>query len=223
VAVLWPQYNLLHGTCPSASGGNEKYTKPVAYTPWMQGMHCVPLDIPGTFCFIENMKWSLKSDLKCLHKARTSSIFQESADMWRYCILDIGTTTCVHLMVQRACAGNIYCTHVDFKLHSGTLASNFNIVLMMAVCVTVLGESIVQCHATRGPLLNYNHTVAMLPIPVAARSKAWVWGRSLAGNMGLNPTRGMDVCLLWVLCVVRYRCLWRADHSFRGVLLAACV
>jgi len=23
---------------------------------------------------------------------------------------------------------------------------------------------------------------------------------------------------LWMLCVVRYRCLWRADHSSRGVL-----
>jgi len=28
----------------------------------------------------------------------------------------------------------------------------------------------------------------------------------------------MDVCLLWVLCVVRYRSLWRVDHSSRGGL-----
>jgi hypothetical protein len=28
----------------------------------------------------------------------------------------------------------------------------------------------------------------------------------------------MDVCLLWVLCVVRYRSLRRIDHSSRGVL-----
>jgi hypothetical protein len=28
----------------------------------------------------------------------------------------------------------------------------------------------------------------------------------------------MDICLLWVLCVVRYRPLRRADHSSRGVL-----
>jgi len=32
------------------------------------------------------------------------------------------------------------------------------------------------------------------------------------------PTGGMDVCLLWVLCVVRWRSLRRADHSPRGVL-----
>jgi hypothetical protein len=30
----------------------------------------------------------------------------------------------------------------------------------------------------------------------------------------------MYVCLLWVLCVVRYRSLRRADHSSRGVLLS---
>ena len=34
------------------------------------------------------------------------------------------------------------------------------------------------------------------PIPVAARSKAWVFGRSLARIVGSNPTGGMDVCLL---------------------------
>jgi hypothetical protein len=49
---------------------------------------------------------------------------------------------------------------------------------------------------------------------VAARFKAWIYGRLLAGN----SARGMYVCLLWVLCVVRYRSLRRADHSSRGVL-----
>jgi hypothetical protein len=37
--------------------------------------------------------------------------------------------------------------------------------------------------------------------PVAVRSKAWVYGRSFTGIVGSNPTYGMDVCLLWVLCV----------------------
>ena len=35
---------------------------------------------------------------------------------------------------------------------------------------------------------------------MAARSKAWVYGRSPAEILGSNPTGGMDVCLL--LCVV---------------------
>jgi hypothetical protein len=32
-------------------------------------------------------------------------------------------------------------------------------------------------------------------ISVAARSKVWVYGRSLAGIVGSNPAGGMDVCL----------------------------
>jgi hypothetical protein len=35
------------------------------------------------------------------------------------------------------------------------------------------------------------------------RSKVWVCGLSLAGIAGSNPARGMDVCFLWVLYVVR--------------------
>jgi hypothetical protein len=33
----------------------------------------------------------------------------------------------------------------------------------------------------------------MLPIPVTAQSKAWVYGRLLTGIVGSNPARGMDV------------------------------
>ena len=55
-------------------------------------------------------------------------------------------------------------------------------------------------------------------IPVAARSKAWICGRSLAGISRSNAAGGMDVCLLWVLSVVRLSCLRRADYSSRGVL-----
>jgi hypothetical protein len=33
-------------------------------------------------------------------------------------------------------------------------------------------------------------------IPVAARSEAWVCGRSHAGIAGSNPTGGMNICLL---------------------------
>ena len=40
--------------------------------------------------------------------------------------------------------------------------------------------------------------IKSLPIPVAKRSKARVWGRSLAGNAGSNPGRGMDGCIVFV-------------------------
>ena len=42
--------------------------------------------------------------------------------------------------------------------------------------------------------------MALKPIPVAARSKAWVCGHSIVGTEGSNPADGMDVCLLW--CVL---------------------
>ena len=41
------------------------------------------------------------------------------------------------------------------------------------------------------------------PVPVAARSKVLVCGRSPAEIVGSNPTGSMEVCLLWMLCVVR--------------------
>ena len=63
---------------------------------------------------------------------------------------------------------------------------------------------------------------------MAAPSKGWVCGRSLTEILGLNPARGMDICLVCVcLCVcvcvcvlfvVRQRFLRQADHSSRGVL-----
>ena len=38
-----------------------------------------------------------------------------------------------------------------------------------------------------------------MPVPVAARSKAWVCGRSLAGIAGSNPSGAMNACLLGVV------------------------
>jgi hypothetical protein len=49
------------------------------------------------------------------------------------------------------------------------------------------------------------------PIPMAALSKAWVCGRSLAGIVGSNPARGIDVSL----CEC---CVLPADLSSRVVL-----
>jgi hypothetical protein len=58
------------------------------------------------------------------------------------------------------------------------------------------------------------------PIPVATRSEAWICGCLLAGNVGSNPARGMDVCRLWMLCVTSLRSVRQADHSSREILLS---
>jgi hypothetical protein len=43
-------------------------------------------------------------------------------------------------------------------------------------------------------LIIFSSNMFLMPISVAARSKAWICGRSLAGIVGSNPPRGMDVC-----------------------------
>jgi hypothetical protein len=54
------------------------------------------------------------------------------------------------------------------------------------------------------------------PIPVAARSKAWVCGRWIVGIAGSFAAESMDVCLLRVLCVVTYRSAHRANQSSKS-------
>ena len=46
-----------------------------------------------------------------------------------------------------------------------------------------------------------------MPNPLAALSKARVCGRPLVGIMGSSSAVGIDVCLLWVWCVVTRRSL----------------
>jgi len=54
-----------------------------------------------------------------------------------------------------------------------------------------------------------------MPVPLAARFKAWVCGRSLAGIVGSNSAGGMVVCC--ECCVLSVIGLCRAGHSSRGV------
>ena len=40
------------------------------------------------------------------------------------------------------------------------------------------------------------HNTPFMLVPVAARSKSWVYGHSIAGIAGSNPAGSLDVCLL---------------------------
>ena len=62
--------------------------------------------------------------------------------------------------------------------------------------------------------------IGPMPLSVAAWSKGCVYSHSVSGIVGLNPNGGMDVCLLWVLCVVKWRSVWWAKHLSRWVLLS---
>ena len=54
-------------------------------------------------------------------------------------------------------------------------------------------------------------------MPMAARSKAQVFGRSLADIVSSKLTGCMDVGLLLLLCVARQKSLRQANHSSRVV------
>ena len=66
--------------------------------------------------------------------------------------------------------------------------------------------------------VNIGECVNIMAIPVSARSKAWVCGRSLAAIAGSNPAGNMDVWVLGVFCIIRYRSLRWGDRSSRGIL-----
>ena len=56
------------------------------------------------------------------------------------------------------------------------------------------------------------------PISVAARSKAWVYGRWLAGIVGSNSAGGMDVCRECCVLLGRGVCdqlISRPEESYR--------
>ena len=73
--------------------------------------------------------------------------------------------------------------------------------------------------------LNLQHQYSVLPIPVAAQSKAWVCGRSLAGIAGSNPTESMNMSVVASVCngpitqpedPYRVWCVWSRNLNFEG-------
>jgi len=53
----------------------------------------------------------------------------------------------------------------------------------------------------------YN-THVQLPVPAAAQSKAWVWGRSPAEIVGSNPTGSMDASIGLITCPEESYRMW---------------
>ena len=88
----------------------------------------------------------------------------------------------------------------------------------------VLGNACVECWAdafyrfSNLILPDKGKCADKVPIPLTARSKTLVGGRSLDGTADANPVEAMSVSRLWVQCVVRYRLLRRADHQSREVI-----
>jgi len=70
--------------------------------------------------------------------------------------------------------------------------------ILSAVSVLVVAQS-----SSEIPEGLMNNPVCIYIHDCAGRSKAWVCGRSLVGTAGSNLAGGLDVCLLWVLCLLR--------------------
>jgi hypothetical protein len=70
--------------------------------------------------------------------------------------------------------------------------------------------------------LFFDYCPMYTPIPVVARSKAWVYVPVPCWGCGFE-FRQQQGCLFWGLCFVRQRSLRRTDHSSRRVLPTLCV
>jgi hypothetical protein len=78
-------------------------------------------------------------------------------------------------------------------------------------CVTVYqstrgdftGDFILLQHRLEN--IKYRNSRGCLPVPLTARSMAWVCSRLPADIVCSNPVESMDIHLFWVLCVARYR------------------
>jgi hypothetical protein len=69
--------------------------------------------------------------------------------------------------------------------------------------------------------ITYNN-ILTLPVPVAARSKAWVCGRSPAEIVGSNDTGGMDVCRIFSVRDLCDELITRPEDSYRLWCVVVC-
>jgi hypothetical protein len=108
----------------------------------------------------------------------------------------VSVCVCVHIYIHIYIYIYIVCVDYNTK-HSHTNISN-----------------VVRLHKTQKSRI-CRGKARVLPIPVVARSQVWVCNSTLFGSAGSNPAGSMDVCLLWVLCVVSKWSLRRADPLSR--------
>ena len=70
------------------------------------------------------------------------------------------------------------------------------ILLFAAVAILFSQKQPQHTNKTQLCIVVFTACNTALPVPVAARSKVWVSGRSPVEIVGSNPTGGMDVCLV---------------------------
>ena len=80
-----------------------------------------------------------------------------------------------------------FVTDLGCIMNTRMVASGFHHCSLVQLAITT------KCRTVVDSAVSYDVT---LPIPVAVRSKAWVYGRSHAVIAGSNPAGSMGVCLL---------------------------
>jgi hypothetical protein len=84
-------------------------------------------------------------------------------------------------------------TYTYFRYFSDVRAFVLFNTLMVVLCYSLL-----TLYQSGAPLLNYIYyclSDSQMPVPVAGRSRAWVYGHSHAGIVGSNPSGAwMSVC-----------------------------
>jgi hypothetical protein len=95
-----------------------------------------------------------------------------------------------YVAVSNLCSGG-----KEFEYHLSVLRVVFWFLSLFTYCDRLLTYPylLTICDSPDHLILHY---IIYMPTPVAARSMAWVCGRSLAGILGSNPAGDMDVCLL---------------------------
>jgi hypothetical protein len=163
---------------------------------------------------VTNFRFSL--NVKNFLTTRTITIFQNSARWIQLatrspnCISSssIGTTTRCGVLACRAISFHFFLCH---QLYLTAYPSYY---------IVYCGRSFLHLQNIK----EYGFSTFLPPIPVAARTKAWVFGLSLPVIVGSNPAGGMDVCLLWLACLCvglitrleqpyRKCCVFNCDHE----------
>jgi hypothetical protein len=114
--------------------------------------------------------------------------------LWHFWPNFSSSTICDNLNKLWCIQLNVLLTHPPF------LRIRMHIRLPRSVFRKLLLTKVMKCSRPR--FANWYfvaHKYLLCPKPVAARTKVWVWGRSLPGIADSNPAGGIDVYLLWVL------------------------
>jgi hypothetical protein len=80
------------------------------------------------------------------------------------------------------------------------IREGYNWILWNKFCICKLLYVLVQYYVSFSQTQNYSNKLNNRPGLMAAQSRVWAYGRSLAGVAGSNPAGRRDVCLFRLLC-----------------------